>query len=236
MATGGEVTGWSVADVRPLHTSNPGRVFRNLMIVSLPAQGAQYDSTPADVQAYDVRTGKLLWVFHSIPHPGEFGYDTWPPEHYKSGGGVHNWSEFTVDEENGIAFIGFGSLPLHVGGLLLIGCASLANLLIARAVSRSSELVLRAALGAGRGRLIRQVIDEAVGLGVLEPLLADPTVTEVREMGRIVGMVFDNPEFQKVEGEVEPGGTGNVALTLSKKAKSAPFCSVMTSWLSKALR
>ncbi|HET9362402.1 MAG TPA: PQQ-binding-like beta-propeller repeat protein, partial [Vicinamibacterales bacterium] len=93
----------------PLQTSNPGRIFENLMIVSLPAQGAQYDATPADVQAYDVRTGKIAWVFHSIPHAGEFGYDTWPPGHYKVGGGGHNWSEFTVDEENGIAFIPFGT-------------------------------------------------------------------------------------------------------------------------------
>ncbi len=93
----------------PLQTSNPGRIFKNIMIVSLPAQGAQYDATPADVQAYDVLTGKLLWVFHSIPHAGEFGYDTWPRMHYKVGGGGHNWSEFTVDEENGIAFIPFGS-------------------------------------------------------------------------------------------------------------------------------
>src|ERR1051326_3834632 len=55
----------------PLHTGNPGRIFADTMIVSLPAQGASYDATPADVQAYDVRTGKLRWVFHSIPHPGE---------------------------------------------------------------------------------------------------------------------------------------------------------------------
>src|SRR5207244_6261212 len=60
---------------------------------------------PADVQAYDVRTGRIQWVFHSIPHPGEFGYDTWPPEAYKKSGGVHNWSESTVDEQRGIAFI-----------------------------------------------------------------------------------------------------------------------------------
>jgi quinoprotein glucose dehydrogenase len=93
----------------PLHTGNPGRIFENTMIVSLPAQGASYDSTPADVQAYDVRTGRIQWVFHSIPHPGEFGYDTWPPEAYKKSGGVHNWSEFTIDERRGIAFIGFGS-------------------------------------------------------------------------------------------------------------------------------
>ncbi len=93
----------------PLQTSNPGRIFENTIIMSLPAQGAQYEANPADVQAYDVVTGKSLWVFHAIPHPGEFGYDTWPPEAYKKSGGVHNWSESTVDEQRGIAFINFGS-------------------------------------------------------------------------------------------------------------------------------
>ena len=61
------------------------------------------------MHAYDVRTGKLKWMFHSVPHPGEFGYDTWPKDFYKTAGGVHNWSEFTVDEANGIAFIPFGT-------------------------------------------------------------------------------------------------------------------------------
>jgi glucose dehydrogenase len=93
----------------PLQTSNPGRIFENVVIMSLPAQGAQYEANPADIQAYDVVTGKVLWVFHAIPHPGEFGYETWPPEAYKKQGGVHNWSESTVDEQRGIAFINFGS-------------------------------------------------------------------------------------------------------------------------------
>src|SRR5690606_27111670 len=101
--------GFDVSDVRPLHTSNPGRVFEDLMIVSLPAQGAGYVSTPGDVHAYDVVSGELRWVFHSIPRPGEVGYDTWPEEAYRTAGGVHNWSELTVDEGNGIAFIPFGS-------------------------------------------------------------------------------------------------------------------------------
>jgi len=92
----------------PIGTSNPGRIFENLFIIPLPG-GVNYGGPPSDVHAYDVRTGKLAWVFHSIPHEGEFGYDTWPEGHYKVGGGVHNWSEFTVDEENGIAFIGFGT-------------------------------------------------------------------------------------------------------------------------------
>jgi quinoprotein glucose dehydrogenase len=101
--------GWDVTNVRPLHTSNPGRVIGNLMVVSLPAQGAGYASTPGDVQAYDVVTGELEWVFHSIPHEGEVGYDTWPKGAQATAGGVHNWSEMTVDEENGIVFIPFGT-------------------------------------------------------------------------------------------------------------------------------
>src|SRR5688572_965759 len=101
--------GWDVTNVRPLHTSNPGRVIGNLMVVSLPAQGAGYASTPGDVQAYDVVTGKLAWVFHSIPHEGEFGYDTWPKGAQPTAGGVHNWSEMTADEENNIVFVPFGT-------------------------------------------------------------------------------------------------------------------------------
>src|SRR6187455_429216 len=97
-------------DVRnPLQTSNPGRIFDDIIIMSLPAQGAGYEANPADVQAYDVRTGKVRWVFHTIPLPGEYGYDTWPDGAFKTAGGVHNWSELTVDEQNGIAFIPTGT-------------------------------------------------------------------------------------------------------------------------------
>jgi glucose dehydrogenase len=93
----------------PLHTNNPGRIFENLYIIPLPARGDNYAAVPADVHAYDVRTGKLTWVFHSVPHPGEFGYDTWPKDFWKTGGGVHNWNEMTIDEKHGIAFIPFGT-------------------------------------------------------------------------------------------------------------------------------
>ncbi len=94
---------------RPITTSNPGRIYQDLFIIPVHTQGAGYDATPADVHAYDIRTGRIRWVFHSIPQPGEFGYDTWPPGAFRTAGGVHNWSEMTVDEENGIAFIPFGT-------------------------------------------------------------------------------------------------------------------------------
>jgi quinoprotein glucose dehydrogenase len=86
-----------VGTVRPLQTSNPGRIFENLVIMSLPAGGASYNSTPADIHAYDVRTGELEWVFHTVPRPGEFGAETWPNDARDAFGGVHNWSESTVD-------------------------------------------------------------------------------------------------------------------------------------------
>jgi quinoprotein glucose dehydrogenase len=98
-----------VSKIRPLHTNNPGRIFENLLIQPLPAGGASYDAAPADIHAYDVRTGKLAWVFHTIPHPGEFGYDTWPEAAWKTSGGVHNWNEMTLDEKRGIAYIPLGT-------------------------------------------------------------------------------------------------------------------------------
>jgi quinoprotein glucose dehydrogenase len=88
---------------------NPGRIYRDTIIVSLPASGASYDSTPGDVRAFDVRTGAHKWTFHSVPRPGEFGADTWPAETLPTAGGVHNWSELTVDEQRGIVFVPFGT-------------------------------------------------------------------------------------------------------------------------------
>jgi quinoprotein glucose dehydrogenase len=94
---------------RALQTNNPGRIFENLLIIPLPAGGASYDSNAADIHAYDTRTGKLVWQFHTVPHPGEVGYETWPPDAWKTVGGVHDWAEMTVDAKHGIAFIPLGT-------------------------------------------------------------------------------------------------------------------------------
>ena len=116
---------------RPLQTSNPGRIYQNLYIISLPASGAAYESNPADVQAYDILTGKLQWVFHSIPKPGEFGSETWPKETLPTAGGGHNWSEFTVDEDNGIVFVPFGTARYDFFGGNRAGNNLFANSLVA---------------------------------------------------------------------------------------------------------
>ena len=111
---------------------NPGRVYKDTIIVSLPASGASYDATPGDVRAYDVLTGKVKWTFHSVPKPGEFGADTWPAEALAAGaGGVHNWSEFTVDEDHGVVFVPFGTARYDFYGGNRKGNNLFANSLVA---------------------------------------------------------------------------------------------------------
>src|SRR5882724_1340289 len=81
----------------------PGRVFEDLLILG-SATNQGYGSAPGDIRAFNVRTGKLVWSFHTIPHPGEFGYDTWPKDAWKRVGGANVWGEFSVDEKRGIVY------------------------------------------------------------------------------------------------------------------------------------
>jgi quinoprotein glucose dehydrogenase len=99
----------------PLASRTPGRVFENLIILgSFPGEG--YLAPPGDIRAFDVRTGKLGWVFHTIPRPGEMGYDTWPKDAYKYMGGVDVWGEITLDEKRGIAYFPVSSAKYELYG------------------------------------------------------------------------------------------------------------------------
>jgi quinoprotein glucose dehydrogenase len=89
-------------------TRIPGRVFENLIIMG-SATNQEYTSAPGDIRAFDVRTGKLVWTFHTVPRPGEFGYDTWPDGAWKTVGGANNWAEQSIDEKRGIIYIPTGS-------------------------------------------------------------------------------------------------------------------------------
>jgi quinoprotein glucose dehydrogenase len=82
----------------------PGRVFENLIILG-SATNQEYASAPGDIRAFDVRTGALVWTFHTVPRPGEFGYDTWPPDAWKTVGGANNWGEQSIDEARGIVYV-----------------------------------------------------------------------------------------------------------------------------------
>ncbi len=99
----------------PLASRTAGRIFENLIILgSFPGEG--YLAPPGDLRAFDVRTGKLAWVFHLVPHPGELGYDTWPRDAYKYMGGVDVWGEITVDEKRGIAYFPVSSAKYELYG------------------------------------------------------------------------------------------------------------------------
>ena len=87
-----------------VQSTTPGHVFENLIILG-SATNQEYESAPGDVRAYDVRSGKLAWTFHTIPHAGEFGYDTWPPDAWKTVGGANNWSEMSIDEARAIVYV-----------------------------------------------------------------------------------------------------------------------------------
>jgi quinoprotein glucose dehydrogenase len=88
--------------------TSPGVIYKDLMILggrmpeSLP-------SAPGDIRAFDVRTGKLRWTFHTIPRPGEFGYDTWPKDAWTYTGSANNWPGMAVDVKRGIVFVPTGS-------------------------------------------------------------------------------------------------------------------------------
>ncbi|MCX6612878.1 MAG: PQQ-binding-like beta-propeller repeat protein, partial [Acidobacteria bacterium] len=86
-----------------LQSLSPGRIFEDLIIVG-SATNQGYGSAPGDIRAYNVRTGKLAWTFHTIPRPGEFGYDGWPKDAWKTVGGANVWSEMSIDEKRGILF------------------------------------------------------------------------------------------------------------------------------------
>lgn len=89
-------------------STSPGHIFENLILVG-SAPGENPFSGPGHVRAYSVITGKLIWTFHTIPHPGEFGYETWPKEAYKYVGGTNTWGDISVDEKRGIAYFPLGS-------------------------------------------------------------------------------------------------------------------------------
>ena len=87
-----------------VQSTNPGRIFEDLLILG-SATNEEYDSGPGDIRAYSVRTGKLVWSFHTIPHPGEPGYETWPKGAWKTVGGANAWSGMALDSNRGVVYV-----------------------------------------------------------------------------------------------------------------------------------
>lgn len=116
--------------IRRIQPMMPGVIYEDLLIIG-SAPGENYFSPPGHVRAYNVVTGKMEWIFHTIPHPGEFGYETWPKDAYKYVGGVNVWSEIAVDTKRGIAFLPVGSPTYDYYGADRIGSNLFGNSIVA---------------------------------------------------------------------------------------------------------
>jgi quinoprotein glucose dehydrogenase len=113
-----------------VQSSTPGRVFEDLLILG-SATNEEYESGPGDIRAYNVRTGGVVWTFHTVPHPGEFGYDTWPKDAWKTVGGANAWSGLSLDEKRGIIFIPTASPKYNFYGANRTGANLFSDCLIA---------------------------------------------------------------------------------------------------------
>jgi quinoprotein glucose dehydrogenase len=120
-------------DVKDLYiaATSPGIIYKDLFIL-----GSRVDegptAAPGHLRAYNVRTGKQEWIFHTIPHPGEYGYDTWEDSiAYKNMGGANCWSGFSLDEKRGILFAPLGSASFDFYGGKRKGQNLFANCLLA---------------------------------------------------------------------------------------------------------
>jgi quinoprotein glucose dehydrogenase len=101
----------------PYRMSSPGAIYKNLIITGSSGQEDNPDGPFQYLRAWDVHTGKLVWTFHTLPHPGEVGYETWPKDAYQHVGSPANWGLITVDTARGLIFVPIGQpAPQYYGG------------------------------------------------------------------------------------------------------------------------
>jgi quinoprotein glucose dehydrogenase len=110
--------------------TSPAVIYKDLAIVG-DATPEALPAPPGDIRAYDVRNGKMRWIFHTIPHPGEFGYDTWPTDAWQKSGAANNWMGMTVDQRRGIVYVPTGSAATDWYGADRIGDDLFADTLLA---------------------------------------------------------------------------------------------------------
>ena len=110
--------------------TSPGLIYKNLIILGGRVPET-HPAPPGDIRAFDVRTGALRWTFHTIPHPGHYGYNTWPPNAWKTAGSANNWAGMSLDAKRGILYVPTGSAVFDFYGGDRIGNDLFADCLIA---------------------------------------------------------------------------------------------------------
>jgi len=122
-----------------ISATTPGIIYHDLFIIG-GLMSEDLPCPPGDIRAFDVRTGKVRWSFHTIPHPGEFGYETWPKDAWKYSGAANNWSGMSVDEKRGLVFVPTGSAAFDFYGSNRLGDDLFANTLIALKASTGERV------------------------------------------------------------------------------------------------
>ena len=153
-----------------IQATSPGVVYRDLLIQgTLSAE--DLPAAPGHIRAFDVHTGKIRWIFHTIPQPGEFGYKTWPKDAYTRIGGANSWPGVTLDPKTGLVFVPTGSAAFDFYGANRLGDNLFANCLLA--------------LDAATGKRVWHF--QFVRHDVWDrDLPAAPTLVEVRQNGRVI--------------------------------------------------
>ena len=172
--------------------TSPGIIYRNLIIMGMRVS-EDAGALPGHIRAFDVRTGERRWVFHTIPHPGELGYDSWEdPDAWKKMGGANNWAGMALDEQRGIVYVPTGSASPDFWGGGRKGQNLFANSLIA--------------LDAATGQYIWHY--QAVHHDLWDrDLPANPILTAVRHKGQAIDAVAQITKhgyiflFDRVSGE-----------------------------------
>ena len=109
--------------------TTPGVIYQDLLIIgSIVNEGLP--AAPGHIRAYDVRTGQLRWTFHTIPQPGEYGYETWPKDAWKYTGGANAWSGMALDVKRGLVYVPTGSAAFDFYGANRHGDNLFANTLL----------------------------------------------------------------------------------------------------------
>lgn len=110
--------------------TTPGSIFKDLIIIGSRLPDF-YGAAPGYIRAYNCKTGKLVWTFHTIPHPGEKGYESWPKDAYKYAGGVNCWAGMSIDNKRGMVFLALGSPTFDYYGADRIGANLFGNCVLA---------------------------------------------------------------------------------------------------------
>ncbi len=202
-------------------STTPGVIYKDLLIIGTLVS-EDLPSAPGHVRAYDVRTGALRWTFHTIPQPGEFGYETWPKDAHRYIGGANSWAGITLDPGRGVVYVPTGSAAFDFYGANRHGDDLFANCLIALQAETGKRL--------WHYQFVRHDVWD-------RDLPAPPTLVQVRRNGKLVdavaqitksGFVFvldrdtGKPLFPVEEREVPPSDVDGELLARTQVLPLAP--------------